>query len=1161
MTHYLPNGHTIKDPKLSCEYTIKSVIGRGASTIAYLADYSDGSGLVSERILKEYYPYMLSVSRDDSGALICVENQMDKYRDRLARFKAGGETQNELRKCTGLVNETPPLQGIFEANNTCYFDVVPFAGRTFDKIETFSLPERLKICLAVAKVLKQYHNHGKLYLDLKPENIFVLTNADGEIVTDLVVLIDFDSVIDKDKVAFGNSLSFTKSWAAPEQINPHAFRKISEATDVYALGELVFWCVFGRHSTEEERRGFSSYPFDDTIRYTAQRKLSDLFHSTLRSSPRNRFSSLLPVVELLEQITEELTKKEFIIARDPVPKQFFLGRERELAVLHQAVHTDKVVFVTGLAGIGKSELVKWYVHKNRNQYDHILHLTYDGNLVAMVCDDASVSIANFARYPDEEDEVYASRKLTKLSSLLTPSSLIIIDNVDVLTSEFDSPATWSQIIALPGRIIVSSRCYEKEFTCVEISELNDIDLLRRLFLKYCPSAVEYDSQYTAIDRIISIAGKHTYEIELLAVYTEEKMQSPQETLIEMEQKGFSSLTGASLSVQKDGDYSGASFMEHLEKLLSMSKLSENQYQLLLKLSFMPAIGINLKDFKEFYGICKIEDLRWLIKHGLVIDTEDSDHILTVHPTITDVVINTAKMNSSSLESFYRDALTAMRRGYDDPSVNQSFYESVCQYLDSNAFFASLMTENNNIKSKEKSEEIINSLRENFASRYAKSNVSSAVYTQLCGAVADKTTAYKLQFECAAQYATQYVEWFAKYGHYKKHLATIQYALHIYRTLIGDRYYPDMEYAYAVYADLSIAQCSDYATVMDLCEKHLVRARKERDWHMASYWCTIRAKATFLACTTDRSVISYQVKSAYYSLRYMWQKPAVHDKFDNSFSPNTTKINIRSAELSESMYEIYPPSDSRIASVYLQMAIREREKASGRHTLTSPTNNDLMIAIDKARLSLLQLDFDRAKETLQTALEPYCSGQYPLLVATEYASELLADIYTITGNYNSAVDQYHMTLQIADSIGAKDTYKIRIKLGRAHNLAGSVTAKEFNYAVWEEIKDIPVDGLQRHVADAYYNVGDSHYMVGESNEAECFISDALLIYEAATHHHLHNNVGRARCNERLARINQARGNLSTANEHAAKAVGLLEEMLGSKHPEVMAFKELCEALQT
>lgn len=1158
MTHYLPIGHTIQDHDHSCEYTIKGVLGRGASTIAYLADYSDGSGCVSERIIKECYPSSISITRNNDGALAWAAHDAEKYEAALAYFIAGGESQNDLRKSTGLVNSTPPLQRIFKANNTCYFDVIPFEGRTFDKFETFTLLERLRICLATAKVLNQYHSKGKLYLDLKPENIFVLTDPAGEVVTDLVVLIDFDSVIDKDKVKFGNSLSFTKAWAAPEQINPHAFRKISEATDIYAIGELVFWSVFGRHSTEEEHRGFSEYPFDNSIRKTIQQTLARLFRNTIRSSPRNRFSTIQPVVQLLELITEELTKKEFIVARDIVPKSFFLGRSRELNALTQAMKNDKIVFVTGLAGIGKSEVVKWFAHNNQARYDSILYWTYDGSLVTMVCDNSSVSISRFSQYADEEDEVYAKRKLIKLSSLLTPNSLIIIDNIDILISEFDSPALWSQILALPGRIIISSRCYEKEFTCIEINELDDIDLLRTLFLKYCPSAVEDESQLVYIDRIISIAGRHTYEIELLAVYTEEKMQSPQKTLLEMEQEGFSALNGASLSVQKDGDYSGASFMEHFEKLLSMSKLSANQRQLLLKLSFIPAIGISLRDFTEYYGIGELHDLRWLIKHSFVADTGTQTHILTVHPAVADVVISTAKINDTLVERFYCDALTAMRRGYDDPSVNQSFYERACQYLDSRQFLDLVSTQNNQSKSEDAIRETVMRLRNDFAARYAKSSVSSAVYSQMCSTIAEKTIAYRLQHKLAAQYTTQYVEWFSKYGHDKKQLAIIQYALQIYNKQTNDTYCPDLEYACAVYADLAARLSDDYSSTIALCKEHLVLARKSKDWSMASYWCINLAKLCLLM--GDFSTFKYQLKYGYYSMRSLWQNQSLRERFDNSFTPNTTKLNIRFAELNESMYEFYPPSDPRMMKRNLQNAIREREKALDKDTKATPTNNSVMIAIDQARISILGLDFEAAKQILSATLEPYCSGQHLFSVAAKHAAELLGDVYTVVGDYKSAVDWYHTTLHISDSIGEYNPCITRIKLGRAYNLLGSEIAKQHNYAIWEEMKDISSDSLQRYVADAYYNVGDYHYTIGEVDTSEHYINDALVIYEAGTHHRLHNNIGRSRCYERLARINHIRGEATIAIEFAKTATSLLAEILGDLHPEVIEFRHFLSTLQ-
>lgn len=326
MAYYLSTGYKLNNHDLSGEYIIKKVIGRGASTIAYLADFKDASGRVSERILKEYYPSNLDILRDSNGVLLCAAEDLQKYQDGINRFVAGGDRQNALRERTYLKNETPLLQKIFEANNTCYLEVTPFEGKTFDNIESFTLLERLKLCLATAKLIKRYHEEGLLYLDIKPQNIFVLTNSSGDVVTDMIELIDFDSVIEKDAIVFGNSLSFTEAWAAPEQITPHGFSKISEATDVYSLGELVFWCVFGRHSTTNEHRGFSIYPFDDItdskISHAIQNKFTKLFKNTLRSSVKNRFESIDSITLLLNEIIIELSKPIVVETSSIRPKDF-----------------------------------------------------------------------------------------------------------------------------------------------------------------------------------------------------------------------------------------------------------------------------------------------------------------------------------------------------------------------------------------------------------------------------------------------------------------------------------------------------------------------------------------------------------------------------------------------------------------------------------------------------------------------------------------------------------------------------------------------------------------------------------------------------------------------------------------------------------------------
>ena len=146
-----------------------------------------------------------------------------------------------MRLNEDLKNYTCNVQGFYRGNGTVYLDTTCFAGRVY------------------TRVLGYYHKKNLLHLDIKPDNILV--RPEEETVED-VMLFDFDSVTEFDIVKEGRSLSFTREWAAPEQKLPRRYKEICRGTDIYAIGEIIFVQIFGRHSEESERRSFSRYTFD-----------------------------------------------------------------------------------------------------------------------------------------------------------------------------------------------------------------------------------------------------------------------------------------------------------------------------------------------------------------------------------------------------------------------------------------------------------------------------------------------------------------------------------------------------------------------------------------------------------------------------------------------------------------------------------------------------------------------------------------------------------------------------------------------------------------------------------------------------------------------------------------------------------------------------------
>ena len=189
------------------QYRVIETLGRGANTIAYLAQCHSGE-LTYRCILKEYAPQ----NNDDFDA-------------GKQRFIEGGKTQNNIRQLSALNNQTPPVYHIFETNGTAYIDVACYNGTTVDKLADLFLPQYMALCETISKTVGYYHKSGCLCLDLKPENIFVLQNTPDDTITQLVEFIDFDSIHDLNN-ADSKAFSYTRDWAAPEQLDPYQFGKI-----------------------------------------------------------------------------------------------------------------------------------------------------------------------------------------------------------------------------------------------------------------------------------------------------------------------------------------------------------------------------------------------------------------------------------------------------------------------------------------------------------------------------------------------------------------------------------------------------------------------------------------------------------------------------------------------------------------------------------------------------------------------------------------------------------------------------------------------------------------------------------------------------------------------------------------------------------------------
>ena len=310
--------------------------------------------------------------------------------------------------------------------------------------------------------------------------------------------------------------------------------------------------------------------------------------------------------------------------RLPSANCYFIGRKEELKAVAKALQDHNPVFITGTAGMGKSELVKTYAKKNEKKYTNIIHLFYGGDLKKCV---AHMEFSDDTA--DMSEEMLFDKHMRILKNLHS-DSLIIIDNFNVLPKE---DAFFKEFIKLNCKILVTSRCNISQYETIKISEMDADTELIELFYKHCPSA---KSSQDVVKEIIQTVGCHTLTVCLSALSLTASGMEPEELLAELKTCGLNITSGEDVELYKDDDFTDGLMIEHLSKLLQLGKLSNQQLDILRNLSLLPVSGVIKNSFKNWMKLDNLTDVNHLIKYGFINEDTDNKKI-SLHPLLQEVI--------------------------------------------------------------------------------------------------------------------------------------------------------------------------------------------------------------------------------------------------------------------------------------------------------------------------------------------------------------------------------------------------------------------------------------------------------------------------------------------------------------------------------------------
>ena len=617
------------------QYTICREVGRGGSSIAYYAEYINNQGDPIPVYIKECYPYALKINRDADGALVPEIDSEEPFRQYKERIAYAFRNNTKLFRNTDLTNEISSPDDIFYANNTVYTVSRFLRGETLAEERELTVHDAVEIVRNTAEIIGHIHKEGYLYLDIKPGNVWAVK---GE--STFVQLLDFDSLMPLDISKRSGDYSdlgigYTSGFAPIEQIQERT-EELGPWSDIYSLGALLFYLLFGRSPTAFDCRLTSRYDYESSIcrgkRYQDKlfRRLDRVFHKSLASYYKDRYSNCSELIEALDSLIEYSREKKIFVSSSSFGNMPYCeGRIKELTELRKWVDSDsRCLIVHGMDGLGKTTLVRRFMIENRESFGKVFYLTYSGSFESTFNDDQQLNINTVSRDADETDKQYFSRKSAIFKEITDSETVIlVIDNYlgEVEESILDLASDNRKII-----IVTKENRRDERLDQLELGEICSQDDLRSIFVHYSGVDVSNDNK-DMIDAIIDNTFRNTLLIELCARQIKYNHFPLEEMFARITVGGVSDSVTDRVKVTIDNRPRYTSVPELMGDLYSIENrdMSDTKKGLLMTAAVFGLHGISYSDFREFVPEMNMSEVNELMDEGWITASD----IVTVHPLI------------------------------------------------------------------------------------------------------------------------------------------------------------------------------------------------------------------------------------------------------------------------------------------------------------------------------------------------------------------------------------------------------------------------------------------------------------------------------------------------------------------------------------------------
>ena len=354
----------------------------------------------------------------------------------------------------------------------------------------------------------------------------------------------------------------------------------------------------------------------------------------------------------------------------------FVGREAELQSIHSQIFSKKPVYLSGLGGMGKTELAVRFAREYSGGTVYFAHFSesFTKTITAMFS-------GVYPRLPADQPQPSDTEQYNTVISLLEKcgeKDILIIDNMDANQREWNElmrdPA-YKKLCSMKLRLLITTR-FEHD-RAIPINRMED-ETLFEIFKKHGADLTEAEMK-----ELIDEVNGHTMTIDLIARTLNGK--GLRKVTAEMMLTALRNNTLPNEKYRKIAtDYNQspeqAQIYQHLSTVFNVSEISDGDKELLRCATLFPENGISGDLMAGIMSEDGITQLESLMERGWL---EMKDDLLIIHPVIR-LVCRTELMPTDENCGDFLDALWEQfsSRDYDQLKYSQlaEVYFHAIQFL-------------------------------------------------------------------------------------------------------------------------------------------------------------------------------------------------------------------------------------------------------------------------------------------------------------------------------------------------------------------------------------------------------------------------------------------------------------------------------------------------